>query len=250
MPRKIDLIGQHFNQLTVIKETDKRNASGCILWECKCSCGNITYAASTELKNGHKKSCGCLQKIKAGEIGRNNLIDISGKKFGKLTVIKKMYSKKTTNNSTKIYWLCQCDCGQSKIIEGNALKQGNTTSCGCIKSLGEQKIANILNDYNISYVREKIFQGTSFRYDFYVNNEYIIEYDGIQHFQDYSWGDKYNTKEKSQKRDMEKNLYCQKNNIPIIRIPYTHFDNINIQDLLLETSHFIIKSEIKKLGDE
>ena len=38
--------------------------------------------------------------------------------------------------------------------------------------------------------------------------------------------------------DTYKNRWCKDNNIPIIRIPYTHLDNLELSDLLLETSPF------------
>ena len=72
----------------------------------------------------------------SAKIGRNNLIDITGQKFGKLEVIKKVGSKKTSSGATKIFWSCKCECGNSCIVEGNALKSGNTKSCGCVKSFG------------------------------------------------------------------------------------------------------------------
>lgn len=75
-----------------------------------------------------------------------------------------------------------------------------------------------------------------------MNNAYIIEFDGGQHFF-YKEGSGWNTKEhlqKTQFSDKEKNKWCKENNIPIIRIPYTHYDNLCIEDLLLETSSFII----------
>ena len=59
MPKKQNLINQHFNFLTVIRDSGERNASGCVLWECKCDCGKLTLASGTDLKSGHKKSCGC-----------------------------------------------------------------------------------------------------------------------------------------------------------------------------------------------
>lgn len=43
---------------------------------------------------------------------------------------------------------------------------------------------------------------------------------------------------------MLKNEYCFKNNIPIIRIPYTHYSELELKDLLLETSQFIIKEQL------
>ena len=43
----------------------------------------------------------------SAKIGRNNLIDITGQKFGKLEVIKKVGSKKTPSGATKIFWYCK-----------------------------------------------------------------------------------------------------------------------------------------------
>ncbi|KKM85696.1 hypothetical protein LCGC14_1286380 [marine sediment metagenome] len=56
------------------------------------------------------------------------LINLIGKKFGKLIVIKKTDKNKWGN----YYWLCKCDCGKEKIIRGNNLKSGVTKSCGCL----------------------------------------------------------------------------------------------------------------------
>ena len=240
MPKKNNLTGYKFHYLTVLKPTEKRNSGGSILWECQCDCGNITYATSTELKSGHKKSCGCLQKKTASKIGQQNLIDLTGQRFGKLIVISKNRSEKTPNGSTAIFWNCKCDCGNTCIIRGNSLKTKNSQSCGCIKSLGEQKIVEMLNKANIFYEREKIFKDSSFRFDFFVENQYIIEYDGKQHFQDSKWGSHLKTVKETQERDKEKNNWCKEHNIPIIRIPYTIFNQLTIKDLLLETSSFIV----------
>ena len=54
--------------------------------------------------------------------------DLTGKKFGKLTVICKEYTDKNRN----IYWKCKCECGNTAIVRGSALKNGNTKSCGCL----------------------------------------------------------------------------------------------------------------------
>jgi hypothetical protein len=52
---------------------------------------------------------------------------LTGKKFGKLTVLEKVENKK----QEKTKWLCRCDCGKTKIIRGSSLTSGNTKSCGC-----------------------------------------------------------------------------------------------------------------------
>ena len=58
-----------------------------------------------------------------------NTIDIMGKKFGRLTVIKREYP----NRNRTAMWLCKCDCGKKKIIRGSALRNGQTKSCGCLR---------------------------------------------------------------------------------------------------------------------
>lgn len=57
------------------------------------------------------------------------VIDIVGKKFGKLTVIKRNFDIKD-----KTAWWCMCDCGNTELISviGNNLKRNTTKSCGCI----------------------------------------------------------------------------------------------------------------------
>ena len=101
------------------------------------------------------------------------LIDLTRKRFGLLTVLRKYgYSGK------EITWLCKCDCGKESVVIGRDLRSGNTKSCGCIKSFGEQKIISLLQQYGIPFEKEKIFdKQTNYRYDFYIDNKYVIEYD-------------------------------------------------------------------------
>jgi very-short-patch-repair endonuclease len=99
----------------------------------------------------------------------------------------------------------------------------------------------MLQEANILYKKEKTFPNCPFRFDFFVENKYIIEYDGKQHFIDSKWGNTIITKEEAEKKDQEKNNWCKKHNLPIIRIQYTIFNQLTIKDLLLETSSFIIK---------
>lgn len=64
-------------------------------------------------------------------------IDITGQKFGKLTVIKRVENHITTGGQTKVMWLCRCDClGENSEITTNSqnLRNGRTKSCGCVSS--------------------------------------------------------------------------------------------------------------------
>jgi hypothetical protein len=54
--------------------------------------------------------------------------DLSNMKFGRLTVLKidKAVDK-------RVFWLCQCECGNIKSVAGHCLKCGDTLSCGCLQ---------------------------------------------------------------------------------------------------------------------
>lgn len=54
-------------------------------------------------------------------------IDLTGKKFGRLSVIKRTFNK---NNN--VCWLCLCDCGNYTVVRSCALIQGITKSCSCL----------------------------------------------------------------------------------------------------------------------
>lgn len=67
--------------------------------------------------------------------------DIVGKKFGKLTVLEFIKSEKSNPRGFKYYYLCQCDCGNTKIIRRDSLLLGYTKACGCIM---KSRIKNII----------------------------------------------------------------------------------------------------------
>ena len=70
---KIDLTGQQFGRLTVIKEDPTRDKKGNVKWICKCDCGNIVSVRGDKLRNGHTRSCGCLYDEKIRKIDRKGV---------------------------------------------------------------------------------------------------------------------------------------------------------------------------------
>lgn len=58
--------------------------------------------------------------------------DLTGEVFGQLTAVSEDFSKPEKNSHR--YWLCQCSCGNTKVISQDSLKRGHTTSCGCFRS--------------------------------------------------------------------------------------------------------------------
>ena len=61
-----------------------------------------------------------------------NLIDLTGKVFGNLTVIERDWKYQEKNNYKKPYWKCQCFCGKIVSVLGKSLREGKTISCGCM----------------------------------------------------------------------------------------------------------------------
>ena len=235
--RAENLIGKQFNQLTVIKRiiTDEDKVE----WLCQCSCGNTKIIRADSLKSGHTQSCGCLQKKHISELNFKNLI---GQRFGKLVVTNRSQKKDTKG---QYYWFCKCDCGSVNLeISGHNLVAHRTISCGCIRSKGEEKIASILKENNIPFIREYILKDCTLttgghpRMDFAILNknneiEYFIEYQGEQHY--YARGDIFTDEnvKKIQQRDKEKLAYCNSINIPIKYIKYTDFNTLTINNLII-----------------
>ena len=126
-----DLTGHRFGRLTATRPTDQREGTN-VIWECACDCGSITYVSSRKLGSGHTQSCGCLQKEKAAEtakeIVKKRTVDLTGQRFGRLLAVRATDQRK--NN--KVIWECKCDCGNTVYVKSALLKNGTTSSCGCL----------------------------------------------------------------------------------------------------------------------
>lgn len=112
--KRLDLIGQKFNKLTVISLAYIKKGT---YWNCKCDCGNETIVSSSHLKSGAIKGCGCQLKL-----------DITGQRFGRLKAME--FDHQMGNRA---HWRCLCDCGKETIIYLGNLRNGHTQSCGCLR---------------------------------------------------------------------------------------------------------------------
>ena len=93
MSKFIDLTGQKFNKLTVIKKNNNNTKDGNALWECVCDCGKTVVVCGKEIRSGHTKSCGCLRKEQVRECHKTH-----GKSNTKLfsvwqSMLKRCYRK-------------------------------------------------------------------------------------------------------------------------------------------------------------
>ena len=133
-----------------------------------------------------------------------------GKKFNKVTVID--FDKK---EGYDLWWNCICDCGKKFKTTSRKLRTNPNISCGCSKkTVGIDLTGQTFGRLTVISKAENL------------NGKW-------------AWNTKENF-ELLKKHDNIKNQWCKENNIPLIRIPYTHLDNLKIEDLKLETSSFII----------
>ena len=65
--------------------------------------------------------------------GKRGLIDLTGKKFGRLTVLAPHPERYRYSGQTVPRWICRCDCRTEVVVPGRALRSGNTASCGCAR---------------------------------------------------------------------------------------------------------------------
>lgn len=116
MNRGLELEGQRFGHLTVLKRLDERE-NRYIMWLCRCDCGNEIKVNTRRLVRGTVDNCGCIleKTARRGPVAE----DLTGQRFGKLVAVRRIRSQ---NGRTR--WECRCDCGNIHIVTAHALKAG------------------------------------------------------------------------------------------------------------------------------
>lgn len=129
MSERIDLTGNKYGKLTVIEMLYgykvKETSTPKTYVKCVCDCGNIVIRDAWAIKNPNvRHSCGCDRK----EIIQSwKSADVTGQKFGRLTVLKVNWEK------TSVTVICQCECGDIKEYYKADVVKGHTQSCGCLQ---------------------------------------------------------------------------------------------------------------------
>ena len=109
----------------------------------------------------------------------SNYIDLTGQKFGRLTVIRKAENP----SEAHINWLCECECGNFITTRGTSLRSGITKSCGCLVSdkIREWNKANkkcnvydLTGDYGIGYASN-------------TNEPFYFDLEDYDKIKDYYW---------------------------------------------------------------
>lgn len=234
-----DLTGRYFGRWRVIRKGSRRvSKSGKArrtMWVCECECGTVKEVGARALKTGMSTSCGCLQKERVSAALTD---DLTGQKFGFLTVKYRNGSMKRLNQSGQAaIWHCECECGQELDVPGWCLKNGDYSSCGCKKmSKYELYVSQYLESVGyvlgVDYFREKTYpdlvgqSGGRLRFDFLVNlhsgESVLIECQGEQHYRAVDWFGGEENFLRGQARDVLKREYALSHGIRLIEMSYTN----------------------------
>lgn len=125
MRKTADLTGKRFGKLTVIEKTGEQE-DRYWTWRCKCDCGKEIVVNTKRLTRGTVSHCGC-EKKNAASLGPIP-DDLTGKRYGKLTVLR--LDKYRDNGKSS--WFCQCDCGNQCVVTAYSLHYKKRKSCGCL----------------------------------------------------------------------------------------------------------------------
>ncbi len=231
----LDLTGMVFSDLTVKykvgnKGTGKSpggNVVGKSFWHCLCVCGVECDVQTSDLTSGKRKDCGHSHRAYLHE---KRTKDIIGEVHGHLLVKEMLPSIKV---GKKWRAMCRCECllcGNIIDVQKDYIISGDTKSCGCLKSVGEQTILSYLIEHNIPHKTQYHFDDLKTPkdhvcwFDFGILNndkslKFLIEFQGRQHFEEMPgpWNFGQYAREVT---DPLKREYCHKNNIPLYEIKY------------------------------
>jgi len=112
----IDLTGQVFGHWTVCYRAEN-SKSGQTRWHCECDCGTERDVLSISLRTGESVSCGRCRAT----------ADLVGQVFGRWLVLARTSKDKYGH----IRWHCKCECGAEQAVAIQALRAGQSKSCGC-----------------------------------------------------------------------------------------------------------------------
>jgi hypothetical protein len=223
----LDYVKQYFlDRDCLFLEDVYINSSTKIKYLCKC--GRISFTRFDDFRNGQRcMQCGIEKMIESQKL----LFDDVYKYFqdNNCLLLENKYISNHTNMKYK------CICGNISSISFANFQAGHRCK-NCARSNGEKRIAEYLEGINsCKYIIEYKFNDCKNKlplpFDFAIFDKdgkllYLAEYDGEHHYisNDYFGGEE--KFKQCQQNDQIKNIYCKQNNIPLLRIPYWDFDNI------------------------
>ena len=117
MKNRENLIGKRYDKLVVVEQM-KSTKQGQRRWLCKCDCGGTCVSTTGNLNSGHTTNCGCKKSP-----------DLTGKVFGKLTVLGRSDKRNPRGKRTTPMWECRCECGAITYKATDTLTNPDMSMC-------------------------------------------------------------------------------------------------------------------------
>lgn len=117
MKNRENLIGKRYDKLVVVEQMESTK-QGQRRWLCKCDCGGTCVSTTGNLNSGHTTNCGCKKSP-----------DLTGKVFGKLTVLGRSDKRNPRGKRTTPMWECRCECGAITYKATDTLTNPDMSMC-------------------------------------------------------------------------------------------------------------------------
>lgn len=208
---------------TILKSSGVRNP---VTIRCN-SCGEIIKRPSWDHMERQKTLCSCHNTLRNNchsiEEVQSRIDELFGENNFKVFAMDRQTNKITVRHS----------CGFSRVIDRQRFyESGLCPRCDRSASRGEVAIANFLLKHNIPFEAEKSFpdlvseKGVKLRFDFFVAEKFIIEFNGPQHEAPTEFFGGEETFERTQKHDKMKRDWAEANGYPLLDIPYGDLKNV------------------------
>lgn len=117
MKNRENLIGKRYDKLVVVEQMESTK-QGQRRWLCRCDCGGTCVSTTGNLNSGHTTNCGCKKSP-----------DLTGKVFGKLTVLGRSDKRNPRGKRTTPMWECRCECGAITYKATDTLTNPDKSMC-------------------------------------------------------------------------------------------------------------------------
>ena len=186
--------------------------------EVQCGLGHTWMVSPYHVKDGHWcPTCAGQNSF----VKEENFLNIVGSKGGKIH---------SEYKNSKSYINIECENGHMWKVIPNSITVKGTWCPICKQSKGELEVSRVLNSLGIAFIPQYRHPYlTSHSYDFYFTyngKAYIIEFDGIQHFNEISFFQNHDNFKRRQEYDRLKTFVALTTGYRIIRIDYTKIDQI------------------------